>query len=211
MAFNAGYNVILGNSENQQEKEQVYVDVLVNKQVDGLIFVATANHSPSLEHLIRDRLPAVVVDRRLSDLEVDTVLTDNLHGGLIATRHLLELGHRRIACITGPSNLTPSAERVIGYRYALEEFGVEVDEELILKGDFHPRSGYYATTELIQCRPRPTAIFTCNDMMAIGALRALSEAGLQVPQDCSLVGFDDIELASYVTPHSRQFGRTKAR
>lgn len=199
-AFEAGYNVILGNSENQLAKEQVYVDVLIKKQVDGLIFVATGNQSPSLDHLIHNRLPLVVVDRRLSNVEVDTVLTDNLFGGLSATHHLLELGHRRIACITGPSNLTPSAERVIGYRRALEEYGVGIDEGLILRGDFHPSSGYATTVELIRSRSRPTAIFACNDMMAIGALRALSEAGLQVPQDCSLVGFDDIELASYTTP-----------
>lgn len=199
-AFFNGYNVILGNSENELTKEQVYVDVLVNKQVDGLIFVATGDHSPSLEQLVNDGLPVVVVDRRLSNLEVDTVLTDNLQGGLTATRHLLDLGHRRIACITGPSNLTPSAERVIGYRQALEERSLPVDETLIRKGDFHPHSGYLAVAQLIQSNPRPTAFFICNDMMAIGALRALVEARLQVPQDCSLVGFDDIELASYVTP-----------
>ena len=199
-AFSAGYSVILGNSENQLTKEQVYVDVLVNKQVDGLIFVATGDHSPSLEQLVGDGLPVVVVDRRLSDLEVDTVLTDNLQGGLTATRYLLDLGHQRIACVTGPSNLTPSAERVIGYRQALQERSLSVDEALIRKGDFHPHSGYLAVSELLNCQPRPTAIFICNDMMAIGALRALSEAGLRVPLDCSLVGYDDIELASYVTP-----------
>jgi LacI family transcriptional regulator len=199
-AFRNGYNVILGNSENELTKEQVYVDVLVNKQVDGLIFVATGDHSPSLEQLVNDGLPVVVVDRRLSGLEVDTVLTDNLQGGLTATRYLLDLGHRRIACITGPSNLTPSAERVIGYRQALEERSLPVDETLIRKGDFHPHSGYLAVSQLLHRQPRPTAFFICNDMMAIGALRALAEAGLHVPQDCSLLGFDDIELASYVTP-----------
>ncbi len=199
-AFRNGYNVILGNSENELTKEQVYVDVLVNKQVDGLIFVATGDHSPSLEQLVRDGLPVVVVDRRLSGLEVDTVLTDNLQGGLTAIRYLLDLGHRQIACITGPSNLTPSAERVIGYRQALQERSLPVDETLIRKGDFHPHSGYLAVSQLLHSAPRPTAFFICNDMMAIGALRALAEAGLQVPQDCSLVGYDDIELASYITP-----------
>jgi LacI family transcriptional regulator len=199
-AFRNGYNVILGNSENELTKEQVYVDVLVNKQVDGLIFVATGDHSPSLEQLVRDGLPVVVVDRRLTGLDVDTVLTDNLQGGLTATRYLLDLGHRRIACITGPSNLTPSAERVIGYRQALQERSLPVDESLIRKGDFHPHSGYLTVSQLLHSAPRPTAFLICNDMMAIGALRALAEAGLQVPQDCSLVGYDDIELASYVTP-----------
>lgn len=164
-AFLNGYNVILCNSENELTKEQVYVDVLVNKQVDGLIFVATGDHSPSLEQLLGDGLPVVVVDRRLSNLKVDTVLTDNLQGGLTATRYLSDLGHQRIACVTGP-NLTPSAERVIGYRQALEEHSLPVDETLIRKGDFHPHFGYLAVSELLNCQPRPTAIFICNDMMA---------------------------------------------
>ncbi|MCS6907641.1 MAG: LacI family DNA-binding transcriptional regulator [Anaerolineales bacterium] len=199
-AFKAGYNVILGNSESELEKEQVYVDVLVKKQVDGLIFVACGDHSPSLQPLLDENLPLVVVDRRLSDLEVDTVLTDNFQGGWTATQYLIELGHRCVACITGPSNLSPSAERVVGYRRALEESGLAIDESLICRGDFHPRSGYVAAKELLNHQPPPTAFFVCNDMMAIGALRALSEAGLRVPEDCSVVGFDDIELASYVTP-----------
>jgi LacI family transcriptional regulator len=209
VAFSAGYSVIIGNSENQLSKEQIYVEVLVNKQVDGLIFVTTGDQSSSLESLVRDGLPVVVVDRRLSGLQVDTVLTDNLQGGLSATRYLLELGHRRIACVTGPSNLTPSAERVIGYRRALEEYGVSPDENLILRGNFHPDSGYRATLELLRCQPPPTAIFVCNDMMAIGALRALGEAGLRVPEHCSLVGFDDIELASYVIPPLTTIGQDK--
>lgn len=198
-AFRAGYNVIFGNSENELEKEQVYVDVLVNKQVDGIIFVASGDHSPSLEDLVRNGLPVVVVDRKLTDMEMDTVLTDNLQGGLTVVQHLLELGHRRIACITGPSHLTPSADRVIGYRQALETCGIAIDETIILRGDFHPRSGYQAAAEIIR-QQRTTAIFLCNDMMAIGALRALAEANLRVPEDISLVGFDDIELASYLTP-----------
>lgn len=199
-AFRAGYNVIFGNSENDLEKEQVYVDVLVTKQVDGLIFMATGDRSQSLETLVRGGLPVVVVDRQLSALEVDTVLTDNLQGGLLATRYLIASGHRRIGCITGPSHLTPSAQRVIGYRQALQEAGLEVDEVLMVRGDFHPRSGYEAARRLLEQHPLPTALFACNDMMAIGALRALAEAGLRVPEDCSIVGYDDIELASYAAP-----------
>jgi LacI family transcriptional regulator len=199
-AFRAGYNVIFGNSENDLEKEQTYIDVLVTKQVDGLIFVATGDRSQLLENLVRGGLPVVVVDRQLSALEVDTVLTDNLQGGLLATRYLLAQGPRHIGCITGPSHLTPSAQRVIGYRQALQEAGVAVDEDLIVRGDFHPRSGYEAGKVLLERRLLPSAIFACNDMMAIGALRALAEAGLRVPEDCSIVGYDDIELATYAVP-----------
>ncbi|MCX7946907.1 MAG: LacI family transcriptional regulator [Hydrogenophilus sp.] len=199
-AFRAGYNVILGNTENDLAREQVYVDVFVQKQVDGLIFVATGDQSPSLEELLRLELPVVVVDRQLPGLHVDSVLTDNLQGGLMATRYLLSRGYRRIGCITGPSHLTPSAERVVGYRQALLEAGVAIDESLIRRGDFHPHSGYALTHELLRLAQPPAALFVCNDMMALGALRALAEAGLRVPADCAVVGFDDIELASYAHP-----------
>lgn len=209
-AFRAEYNVILGNTENNLEREQVYVDVFVQKQVDGLIFVATGDQSPSLEELLRLGIPVVVVDRRLPGLQADTVLTDNLQGGLQATRYLLERGHRRIGCITGPSHLTPSADRVVGYRQALTEYGVPIDERLIRRGDFHPHSGYALTHELLQCDPPPTALFVCNDLMALGALRALAETGRQVPHDCAVVGFDDIELASYANPPLTTIRQDKA-
>ncbi|KPL83436.1 LacI family transcriptional regulator [Thermanaerothrix daxensis] len=199
-AFHEGYNVILGNSENELEKERLYVDVLITKQVDGLIFVAAGDRSQSLEDLVGRGVPVVVVDRQLIALEVDTVLADNLQGGLLATRHLIRLGHRRLGCITGPSHLTPSAQRVIGYRQALVEAGLPVDEDLIVRGDFSPRSGYLATRRLFTLAHPPTAIFACNDMMAIGALRALAELGRRVPEEVAVVGFDDIELASYTTP-----------
>jgi len=209
-AFRRGYNVILGNSENDLEKERLYVDVLVTKQVDGLIFVASGDRSRSLEDLVHQDLPVVVVDRQLANVEVDTVLTDNFQGGFQATRTLLELGHRRIGCITGPSHLTPSAQRVIGYRRALEAAGLGVDESLIVRGDFQPRSGYQAAQALMHTPQPPTAIFVCNDMMAIGALRALAEMGLRVPEDVSLIGFDDIELASYTTPPLTTIRQDKA-
>ncbi|MCX8025096.1 MAG: LacI family transcriptional regulator [Thermanaerothrix sp.] len=199
-AFREGYNVILGNSENELQKERLYVEVLTTKQVDGLIFVAAGDRSQSLEGLVRQGLPVVVVDRQLSHLDVDTVLADNLQGGLLATRHLIRLGHRRIGCITGPSHLTPSAQRVIGYRQALTEAGLAIEEDLIVRGDFSPRSGYLAARRLFSHPQPPTAIFACNDMMAIGALRALAELRLAVPDVVAVIGFDDIELASYASP-----------
>jgi LacI family transcriptional regulator len=199
-AFERGYNVILCNTENDPQKERLYTEVLGNKQVDGLIFVASGEDRQVLSQSLDDGLPLVVVDRDLGNLELDTVITDNLSGGLLATRHLISLGHRRVACITGPSNLTPSADRVAGYREALEQAGIPVDESLILRGDFRARSGYEDAKLLLGRTPGPSAIFVCNDMMAIGAIRAASQLGLRVPEDLSIVGFDNIELAAYTTP-----------
>jgi LacI family transcriptional regulator len=128
------------------------------------------------------------------------VLTDHQLGGLLATRHLLELGHTRIACIAGPSSITPSAERIIGYRKALEQAGIPYDENLIIRGDYHAQSGMEITQSILQMNPRPTAIFALNDLMALGALRAAAEANCLVPKDLAIVGYDDLEIARFTNP-----------
>jgi LacI family transcriptional regulator len=131
---------------------------------------------------------------------VDSVLVNNARGGWLATHHLVELGHRRIGCITGPSDITPSAKRVTSYRKVLREGGIPVDEMLIVKGDFQPESGYLAARQLLTMNDPPTAIFACNDLMAIGAISAALELGRQVPAGLSIVGFDDVRLASCANP-----------
>ncbi len=199
-AFGLGYSVILCNTEGNLDNECLYLDVLSKKQVDGMILVAAGDQTDSLRTLQSQRVPMVVVDRDLPEVEIDAVLADNRHGGYLATRHLIELGHRRIGCIAGPSNVTPSAQRVTGYREALAEANLPVDENLISRGDFHPESGWAATLAILRQTEPPTAIFACNDLMAIGALRAAAETGRQVPADLAIVGFDDIDLASYTIP-----------
>lgn len=199
-AFKKGYSVFLCNTELDTQRELFYVDVLSKKQVDGIIFVAAGEQADSLDFLLRRRMPVVMIDRDVPNVEVDAVLTDNQLGGFLATRHLLELGHRRIACIAGPSSITPSAERIIGYRRALEEAGLPYDETLVIRGDYHSQSGMEITHTILQMDPRPTAIFALNDLMALGALRAASEAGYSVPQDLAVVGYDDLELARFTNP-----------
>ncbi len=200
-AFNHGYSIILCNMELDPDKENFYVDVLIKKQVDGIIFVATGDQLPLLDILRSYHIPVVMIDRDLPEVEVDTIITDNPLGGYLATRHLLELGHRRIACITGPSsNITPSAGRITGYRRALEEAGISYEDKIVRLGDFHPRSGMEITDQFLREPNPPTAIFACNDLMALGAIRAARKAGLQVPDELSIVGFDNIDLANYTNP-----------
>jgi LacI family transcriptional regulator len=199
-AFALGYSVILCNTENDENKERLYTEVLENKQLDGIIFVGAGENREAISEIIQNGLPLVVVDRNMGSLELDTVTTENYQGGLLATQHLLSLGHQIIGCITGPSNITPSAERVTGYRAALQQAEIGVVESLLTRGDFHAPSGYSAAMLLLQQTPRPTAIFVCNDMMAIGAMRAAAQLGLRVPEDIAIVGFDDIQLASYTNP-----------
>lgn len=199
-AFELGYSVILCNTESDLHREQLYVDVLSKKQVDGVIFVATGDQANSAELLVSLNLPVVLVDREILGIGLDSVLADNCQGGMLATNHLIQFGHRRIACITGPSYLTPSAERITGFSQAMEAAQIKVEDSYLLRGDFHSESGYTCTRQLLSLPEPPTAIFSCNDLMAIGVLRAAAEAGLRLPQDLSIVGFDDIELASYTSP-----------
>jgi LacI family transcriptional regulator len=199
-SFEQEYSVILCNSDGDMEKEQFYINVLVEKRVDGIIFVAAGGSAQHIRNLLERDMPLVVVDREIADVEVDSVLTDNLQGGYLATKHLIELGHRRIGCITGPSDLTPSAERVIGYKRALMERNLAVNENLILKGDFQYESGYQAVREFLAMDEPPTAVFACNDLMAVGAISGVRENGGRVPEDLAIVGFDDIALASFTNP-----------
>jgi LacI family transcriptional regulator len=199
-SFANGYSVILCNSDGDLEKELLYTNLLTEKRVDGILFIAAGLSTDRILDLQAQRMPLVVVDRDLPDAAVDSVLTNNAQGGRLATRHLIELGHRRIACITGPSDVTPSAERVTGYRQAMREAGVPVDSALIVKGDFQCDSAHRAAVRLLQMEDPPTAIFACNDLMAVAVMSAAWERGRRVPADLSVVGFDDVRLASLTNP-----------
>src|SRR5215207_6395288 len=199
-AFKKGYSVFLCNTELDTQRELFYVDVLSKKQVDGIIFIAAGDQTDSVDFLLRRSMPLVMIDRNVPKVEADAVFTDNQLGGFLATQHLLELGHIRIACIAGPSSITPSAERIIGYRKALEQAGISYDENLLVRGDYHAQSGMEITHSLLKMTPRPTAIFALNDLMAIGALRAATEAGYSIPKDVAVVGYDDLDISRFTNP-----------
>ncbi len=199
-AFEAGFSVVLCNTENDREKERLYLNVLVRNQVDGILLVATGDRGDLRAALARDELPVVILDREASRPGLDSVIPDHFSGGLIATRHLLSLGHRRIACIGGPARLSSSVQRLAGYRQAMQDAGVRGFEELVRHGDFHPEAGWAAARQLLRGVRPPTAIFACNDLMAFGVLRAAVELGRSVPGELAVVGYDDIELSRYTVP-----------
>jgi len=199
-SFKSGYNVILCNSDGDLNKELLYTNVLVEKRVDGILFIAAGLSTNGILDMRAQKTPLVVVDRDLPDASVDSVLTNNAQGGWLATRHLIDLGHRRVACITGPSDVTPSAERVTGYRQALEAEGIPANGNLIVRGDFQYESAYQAAIRLLRMEDPPTAIFACNDLMAVAVMSAALELGQQVPGDLSVVGFDDVRLAAFANP-----------
>ena len=200
VGYSSGYSVILCNSDDNVEKQQSYIQVLVAKQVDGIIFISTGEPDWDLKSLADDGVQVVIVDRDVPNVRADIVLLDNEKAGYEATRYLIGLGHRRIACITGPSQLTPSAQRVDGYRRALIEAGIALDPAYTMTGDFRILGGETAMTSLLNLEPRPSAVFVCNDMMAIGAIRSARSLGLNIPEHVSIVGFDDIPLARAMFP-----------
>jgi LacI family transcriptional regulator, galactose operon repressor len=200
-AFKQGYNVLFGSSDGDLTKESSYLRVFIEKQVDGIILVSASGSGRHVQRLVPKELPLVVIDRDFRDLSADYVAADHRKGGYLATAHLIEYGHFEIACIAGPSSVTPSADRVVGYRDALKAHSIPYDQVLVRRGDFTPESGFVATQGwLAGIGPRPTAIFACNDLMAFGALAAIHKAGLRAPDDISVVGFDDIGLAAYSSP-----------
>ena len=199
-AFNSNYSVILCNSDGRIERESAALDVLLKRQVDGII-LAPAGESASTVNMLNQRGTAlVVIDRELPGSMADCVLADHQAGARTAVEHLINLGHRRIGCISGPGELAPSAARVDGYRTALRAAGLRADPALLYPGNFSDHSGHQGAQVLLALPDPPTAIFACNDLMAIGVIAAAAEHGIRVPEDLSVVGFDDIHLAAFFNP-----------
>jgi LacI family transcriptional regulator len=203
--FTEGYSVILCNSDLSPIKQEAYIDVLLAKRVDGLILassglIPTVDGHDAVERILSAGVPCVVVDRDLGDMPVDQVLVDNQQGGYLAGQYLLGLGHRQIACIVGPSDLTPSAGRIAGFRQALMDAGLEMPPSSFLRGDGRPAGGAAAVRGLLRSENGITAIFAFNDAMAIGAIGELQRHGCRVPRDVSVVGFDDIPTAAAIFP-----------
>lgn len=199
-SFEVGHNLVIGNANNDPEREHAYLDVLMARQIAGMLLISTGDVLRSVERLHEEKVPVVVVDRPTGNANVDEVWTDNRQGGYLATRHLLALGHRRVACIAGPDHLVNSRQRFSGYVAALVEAGLPVHEDLVCAGLFDHESGYTAARALLDAHPDVTAIFACNDLMAIGAVRAVYDTGRAVPADVSVVGFDNIPMSAYTLP-----------
>lgn len=206
--FRAGYNVILCNSDRDASKELAYLDMLISKRVDGVIYMGLDNRTETLQPLLEQSIPLVAFDQEHE--AIDVVLLNNYEGGYDATRYLIELGHRRIACIGGPDPLTRSGLRVRGYEKALSEAGISPEPALILSGDWSFRSGQEAARQFFELPVPPTAIFACNDTMAIGAMSFLQQKGLVVPRDVSVIGFDNITLSTFCTPRLTTLGTLSA-
>ena len=197
----AGLSVVLSESSGRLTPGQSWVDGVLARRPVGVVLVLSGLEPAQQAQLTSRDIPFVVIDPA-GDPGPDfpAVGATNWNGGLAATRHLLELGHRRIAVISGPGRMTCSRARTDGYRAALEQAGVAFDPELVREGDFHHRSGYTAGLELLRLDDPPTAVFAGNDLQALGLYEAARELGLRIPEQLSVVGFDDLPLARWVGP-----------
>jgi LacI family transcriptional regulator len=168
--------------------------------VDGCALIGLEPDDPEVRRLARAEIPCVGIDMSLDGPSVEVVMSDNEGGATTAVRHVHELGHRRIATVTGMLDSRPGADRLRGYRAAVQAAGLAYRDDYVVYGDFYAESGREATERLLALPEPPTAIFAASDLMAIGAIRAAAEVGLRVPEDLSIVGFDDIQLAPHVNP-----------
>ncbi|EOC1343351.1 ribose operon transcriptional repressor RbsR [Cronobacter dublinensis] len=199
--FERGYSLVLCNTEGDEQRMNRNLETLLQKRVDGLLLLCTETHQPSPAIMTRyPAIPTVMMDWSPFDGDSDVIQDNSLLGGDIATRHLIEKGFTRIACVTGPLDKTPARLRLEGYRAAMQRAGLPVPEGYEVIGDFEFGGGLRAMQSLLALPEPPQAVFMGNDAMAFGAYQALYQAGLRIPQDIALVGYDDIELARYMTP-----------
>jgi DNA-binding LacI/PurR family transcriptional regulator len=202
VALEAGYTVMVCQSNESFGREIVNTRRLMDSLVDGFI-ISVSSETKVFDHFrkIQEKeIPMVVFDRITPHLKAPSVRIDNMDGGFQATEHLIEQGYKRIAILAGPKNLGISNIRLEGYINALKKYKIKVDEDIITHCDFNQDYAYVATQELLSSKKRPDAIFTISDRMAIGAMLAIKEKGLRMPQDIGLVGFNNEPFTNLVTP-----------
>lgn len=215
-AAQAGYSVVLANIHPQRLTPAQSVNSLLSRRIDGLLVVAGLfDHAALLQRLNQDlqrrHPPMVFIDHDPAPLLADALSADDAAVARRAVGHLLALGHRRIACISGPPGMPVSEARVRGWQQTLTEAGIAPQPHWLVQGDFGVASGFQAAQQLLnQPGPRPTAIFACNDLMAMGVLRAAARLGVDVPGQCSVIGIDGIVLGEYAHPALSTVGQSLA-
>ena len=198
-ASSAGFNVIFCNTDESNDQEQKYIQLLIQKQVDGILLVPANSQSESIKFIQDQKTPLVVIDRSVPNQDVDMIRGDSEAGAYQITTHLIELGHQRISLLTGPQGVSTAEERIKGYCRAMKVHNLEnfIDFHY---GNFSRQSGIDATRALFMGQVKPTALFAANNLIAVGALSVLRELGLSVPEQVSVVSFDGIPENLTVIP-----------
>ena len=195
-----GYNLIVYDSDENISIEREAVKSLLEKRVDGLIIASVGQDYSHIQNIRDANIPLIMVDRCFDSLDIDSVSVDNVKGALLAVNHLIKEGHTRIAFIQGLLGTYANETRLQGYKQALENANITIDNQLIVGDDFRSLNGYLETKHLLTISSPPTAIFTAGDLIALGALEACRENSKRIPDDVSLVTFDDPVFTSYLSP-----------
>ncbi len=199
-ALEFGYNIILCSTNYDTRLQKPFIDLLRSKGVDGIIFASVDINDPDIAPLLDDRFPFVLVNRKIInhalEKKIDYVVLDNFSGGYMAMQHLQKLGHRRIAIVAGSFDISTAVERTEGAKKAMIDNGLTIERRLIVECSFSKDKAYEATRSLLAHESPPTAIFAQNDFMALGVREAIFDAGLRIPEDIALIGFDDIAASS---------------
>jgi len=194
------YHIILANTQRDYKKEEEAINLLLTKRVDGLLITPVQDKDEDIKNLLDANIPFVVVGRDFENIEIDAVFNDEVKGGFLATEYLIKKGHKRIALVDGFIYKSPAKGRLEGYKKALDKYRISLDESLISVGDINIEDGYERTKQMLEKNLDFTAIFTYNDMMAFGSMQAIKEKGLRIPEDIGLVGYDDIQFSSLISP-----------
>lgn len=196
-----GCDLLVDDSNEQKEIETAFVQRIMHRPVQGLIYMTAGDHpNEALNEAMEAGIAVVAIDRRIPGFHGDVVATDNARGAFMATQHLIQLGHRRIAMVAGPFYLSTVADRIRGFRTALSRFGLSAPPEWIAEEDFTWEGGYRAARTLDFSEDGPTAVVCGNDLLAIGVIRAIEEGGKRVPHDVAVIGYDDTYLAAVAKP-----------
>jgi DNA-binding LacI/PurR family transcriptional regulator len=200
VASSNNYAIIMCNFGQDQERERMYLEILQSESIDGLIAAPASEDDPQLKKMLSNGLPVVCVDRGLKDTDVDVVLVNNFDGAYKAVDHLVKQGYRRIAYISGLLTIPSSRLRERGYKEALQDNGIEIDQELIRYGDSKHESGVRLCEELLNMANPPDAVFTGNNLITLGALETIHRRGIKIPSEIAIVGFDDMYWSNSLNP-----------
>jgi LacI family transcriptional regulator len=199
--FNHAYRAFLCSAEEDAAEESAYIDMLLGQRVDGLILVPTGQSMSNVQRVLEAKVCVILVDRDLPTIKIDHVLSDNFNGAYKLARHLIDLGHRRIGIISSPQHSGSIARRLAGINHAFQEAGIRQGQRLFAEGPLEQfELGFSVTQEFLQSSRPPTAVIALTDVIAVGTLHAAWKAGLALPRDLSVTGFDDIPLARYTIP-----------
>tara|TARA_R110002096_G_scaffold6206_4_gene28539 strand:+ start:6670 stop:7689 length:1020 start_codon:yes stop_codon:yes gene_type:complete len=199
-AYQQKFAVMIGNFDQSEEKEKIFLEVLQSESIDGLIVAPYRNRDQHIRKVIENGYPVVCIDRGLVGIDVDVIKVNNEAGAFAAIDYLIGLGHKRIAHITGHPTIPTTNERIAGYERAMQQSDLPVDPELIRSSDSSYQSGADLMHELLAIAAPPTAVFTANNLLTLGALKTIHERGLDVPNDISIVGFDDMYWSMSLNP-----------